>query len=385
MLIGEKNPHGGDIWNRECMEGVTAGGKLLDFSANGNPYGMPDSVRNAVLSALENGECGYYPDTHCTELRRKISEYEGVPEDSILCGNGASELIYSFAYTLPAVRSALIVSPTFSEYESALAAAGVSVRHFVLREPDFRLSDGILDEIDGRDGAVFLCSPNNPTGITVDYGLLCRIAEKCGEMEEVQSMEKVHSMEKGPSRGVRLFCDFCFLDMTDAQDYHVSDFVKKYPQVFVLKAFTKSFGMAGLRLGYALCSDRDFLQDVARKAPCWNVSQLAQRAGAAAMGEKGYVEDCRRKIKAERERMILRLEKMGITVYPGEANYLLLRSSVPLYELLLRCGILTRSCANYRSLDQRYIRVAVKTPEENDILLGKMEEIMMSEEVRNKR
>ena len=125
MLINKKSPHGGDIYTNSVK---------LDISANINPAGMPEKVRQALMDASAN--CEAYPDPYCTELRRKIVANERVPADCILCGNGAAELIYVYAYTLPKNKPALIVSPTFCEYEQALSAAGISAEHFLLKESD---------------------------------------------------------------------------------------------------------------------------------------------------------------------------------------------------------------------------------------------------------
>ena len=344
MLINENNPHGGDIY--------TYNG-LLDFSANINPFGIPETVKNAAVEAIEN--CTTYPDPYCRELRNRISEHEGVPAEWILCGNGAAELIYSFAYSLPDNKPALIVSPTFSEYQTALSAAGVQVEHFMLEEKnDFILDDSITKIDFSRYSALFICTPNNPTGITVRPELLVKLAET----------------------GVRLFCDMCFMDMTDSPNkYNIPNLLKKYPNLLILKAFTKSFAIPGLRLGYSLCSDGVFMTLMSEKAPCWNVSIPAQKAGCAALEYRKWLEKSVKSIAAERDRVASSLKSMGIKVFPGEANFLLLFSEKALYSRLLEKGILVRDCSNYKGLRKGYIRIAVRKPEENDRLLSAMIEV----------
>lgn len=345
MLIKENNPHGGDVWNTPHR---------LDFSANINPFGMPESVKRAIIASV--GECEAYPDPYCHELRKKLGQWENLPTDNIICGNGAAELIYSFAYSLDKNKAALIVSPTFCEYETALSAAGVLTEHYILSEKsDFSVGEELLEHINDSLSAVFICSPNNPTGKTVPWEILCKLAEKCA------------------SAGVRLFCDFCFLDL--AGEWDTSEFILKYPCVFALKAFTKSWAMAGIRLGYALCSDSEFLEEVSKKAPCWNVSHIAEKAGAAALDESEFIKSSRAAIKTERERLMSRIRELGVKVCDSEANYMLLRDDIPLHDELLRRGIMTRSCSNYIGLDSRYIRIAVRSRSENDMLLAALEEI----------
>ena len=345
MLINENNPHGGDIYTHK---------NILDFSANINPFGIPDAIKKAVASAINN--CTAYPDPYCRALRNRLSVEENVPEKWILCGNGAAELIYSFAYSLPKDKPALIVSPTFSEYQSALSAAGIRTEHFMLEEQKgFVLDDSIMNIDFSRYSVLFICTPDNPTGITVRSDLLERLA----------------------ATGIRLFCDMCFIDLTDSRDrYNVPELLKKYPNLVILKAFTKSFAIPGLRLGYMLCSDEAFMVAMSEKAPCWNVSIPAQAAGCAALDCKEWLSGTVKAIGQERNRMTDALGSMGIKVYPGEANFLLLYSFTDLYGRLLGKGILVRDCSNYQGLRKGFIRIAVRKPEENDQLLDALREVL---------
>ena len=345
MLINENNPHGGDIYTHK---------NILDFSANINPFGIPDAIKNAAAQAMN--DCTAYPDPYCRVLRNCLSAEERVPEKWILCGNGAAELIYSFAYSLPKDKPALIVSPTFSEYQSALSAAGIRTEHFMLEEQKgFVLDDSIMNIDFSRYSALFICTPDNPTGITVRSDLLERLA----------------------ATGIRLFCDICFIDLTDSPDrYNVPELLKKYPNLVILKAFTKSFAIPGLRLGYMLCSDEAFMVEMSEKAPCWNVSIPAQAAGCAALDCKEWLSGTVKAIGQERNRMTDALGSMGIKVYPGEANFLLLYSFTDLYGRLLGKGILVRDCSNYQGLRKGFIRIAVRKPEENDQLLDALREVL---------
>lgn len=344
MLLKENNPHGGDIYTHRG---------LLDFSANINPFGIPEPVRNAAAEALYN--CTAYPDPYCRELRKKLSEHEDVPEAWILCGNGAAELIYSFAFSLPKKKPALIISPTFSEYQTALSAAGIETGHHLLEEKDGFLLDDITAIDSSRYSALFICTPNNPTGITVKPELLARLAQT----------------------GIRVFCDMCFLDFTDSpEQYDIPGMLKNYPNLLILKAFTKSFAIPGLRLGYVLCSDSAFMAAMSEKAPCWNVSIPAQEAGCAALGCGEWLSDAVKSISIERERMVSALKSMGVKVYPGEANFLLLYSDADLYDRLLEKGILVRDCSNYIGLGKGFIRIAIRRGEENDQILSAISEVL---------
>ena len=344
MLLKQKNPHGGDIYSNSVS---------LDFSANLNPFGMPEEVRDAICSAAET--CSRYPDPYCRQLRHSISAAEGVPEDMILCGNGASELIYCFSQTLSTDRNVLIVSPSFSEYESSLDSAGVPCEHYTLREEDgFELNERILGTSLSSYQAVFLCTPNNPTGTCIKPDLLLKIAET----------------------GVTVFCDMCFLDLTDDPGrYDIPSLLKRYPNIIILKAMTKNYSLAGIRLGYAMSSDTDLLEAMSGKVQCWNVSEIAQQAGIAALGCSSWLKASVRSISEERKRVSAELSSMDIRVYPSEANFLLLRSDKELFGELLSRGILIRDCSNYRGLGDGFYRIAVRIAQENDILLKNLREV----------
>lgn len=345
MLLNKKSPHGGDIYSNQPK---------VDFSANINPFGMPESVRQALKDAVD--KCQVYPDPYCTALREKIAVSERVCVNYVLCGNGAAELIYSFAFVLPKDKPALIVAPTFCEYEQALEAAGISIEYYMLKETDgFYLTEEILSMDFTKYSAVFLCSPNNPTGITVKREILQTIAQS----------------------GVRLFCDFCFLDLTDKPEkYDIPNLIITYPNLMILRAFTKSYAMAGVRLGYVICRDREVLTQMSEKVQCWNISTLAQAAGIAALDCEDWLKECVKKISAERNRMVKELQERSICVYPGEANYLLLRSDSPLCTRLMEQGIMVRDCSNYMGLTQGFVRIAVRTQEENDFLLTALKAIV---------
>ncbi len=252
MLYQTGNPHGGDRYGRPVA---------LDFSANTNPLGTPEAVRRAVA---ESAAClDRYPDPYCRALVGALADYEQVPEKYLLRGCGAAELIFSYCAALRP-RRALELAPTFSEYAAALTAAGCGVeRHTLSRCTDFRLTEAVLPVL--RQAAwdvVFLCNPNNPTGQLVEPGLLAEICRICREKE------------------IRMFVDECFLDLSDpGRSASLKPLLAEQPGLFLLKAFTKSYGMAGLRLGYCLSADGALLRAMGRTVQPWNVSLPAQAAG----------------------------------------------------------------------------------------------------------
>lgn len=345
MLYQTKNPHGGDIYGEEI---------LLDFSANTNPFGTPPGVLEAVNASL--GTLHRYPDPYCRRLIDAISEFEGIARENILCGNGAAELIYAYcAAARPAV--AVELAPTFSEYSLGLERVGCRVeRYFLHRENDFRLDENFLTFLaEVKPDAVFLCNPNNPTGQLISTALLEKILIFCRE------------------RGSRLFVDECFLDLSNGGE-SLKKFVAENENLFLLKAFTKSYGMAGLRLGYCLTSDIALLVRMSREGQPWNVSTPAQAAGVAALREQDFLRRTRELVQTERAWLREELSALGIWTCPSAANFLLLRGSCELQKKLKAQKIAIRSCDNYHGLGAGWYRIAVRLHEENEALLRAIRE-----------
>lgn len=345
MLLHQVNPHGGDIYRHKIR---------LDYSANLNPFGTPTTVKEAIVKA---SECLYqYPDPYCEELRHAISIKEKVPMEYILCGNGAAELIYSYAAaTKP--EKVLIVAPTFCEYAQSVCFQKTKVDYYYLKEETgFFLTEDILDIVNKEYDTVYLCNPNNPTGKCVSYELLLKLLEKSKE------------------KGFRLFVDECFLEWVNGAVSLVRE-CKEYPNLFILKAFTKSYGMAGVRLGYAICSNHEFLQRVSEGSQTWNVSTPAQFAGIAACQCEEFFLQAKKLVEEERVRIVNYLKDSNITAIEGNANFLLLKSEINLYDELLKRGILIRDCSNFNGLTKGYYRIAIKTKEENDLLLEAFSEV----------
>ena len=332
-----KNPHGGDIYSREVQ---------YDFSANLNPLGLPASVRKALVEHMD--AFAHYPDIHCTELKQAIAEREHLfPTEHIVCGNGAADLIYRTVQAF-SPRRALVIAPTFSEYERALKSFHCEVEHYLTYERDgFCLREDILNKIPGKD-ILFVCSPNNPVGNVVPSDLMERITEQCAVC------------------GTRLVRYECFMDFT-GQDSSRRTSLPGH--VMILKAFTKIYAMAGLRLGYLLCGSAETARKIETCGQCWSVSVPAQIAGEAALRETGYIARTIRLVAAERAYLTRSLQEAGCRVYPSEANFLLFRCDChDLEERLLQEGIAIRDCSDYIGLGRGYFRVAVRTHEENAAL-----------------
>ena len=345
--------HGGDWAGYRAEFGCDA----LDFSANVSPLGLPAGVAAAITNALPTAD--RYPDPLCRELRAALAGAEGVPADWILCGNGAADLIFRLALAVRP-RRALLPAPTFAEYEAALQTVGCAVQRVFLREEnEFAVTEEFIDAVTPETDIVFLCQPNNPTGQVAPPALVERLVRRCAEC------------------GAVLVVDECFLDfLPDRDAWTAKLLLRDAPQLIILKAFTKLYAMAGVRLGYALCGDAALLEKMRGAGQPWAVSSLAQAAGLAALQETAYAGAVRALIAEQRPRMAAGLRALGLRVMDGQANYLLFRATPDFGEKLRRRGAVVRSCANYPGLDAAWYRTAVRTAEENTQLLQIMGEIL---------
>lgn len=345
--------HGGDIYSSYQIE---PGRSLLDLSANINPLGMPPRAKEAIAAHI--GDYEAYPDTEQRSLRAAIGRWEGVAPEHVCCGSGAADLIFRLAWALRPKR-ALVAAPTFSEYAAAMKTVGCAVaEHPLRRDRDFDLGPDFVEAVTPGTEMVFVCNPNNPTGRLVERETLLALARRCREL------------------GALLVVDECFLDFVPAAaDYTMKPYLKEYDNLLILRAFTKLFAMAGLRLGYLL-SAGPALKAVRACGQPWCVSTVAAVCGEAALAEPGWREKSAAFVAAERERLLRGLRELGLEVVEGAVNYLLFRSAdTELYERLLPYGILLRRCSNFTGLDEHWYRTAVRTREENERLLSALGEI----------
>lgn len=335
--------HGGDVYRHPGV---------LDFSANMNPLGTPKSVIRAAQEGITK-ICNY-PDVYQEKLKVALSEYERVPKEKLICGNGAAELIFMLAQSLKP-RKALVLAPTFAEYELALQSVGCQVSHVMLREESgFALEDAeqVFREVEEDTDLICLCNPNNPTG---------RLAERKMILEILNFAER---------REITVLLDECFNDfIEDPGAFTLKPYLKAYPNLFLLKAFTKRYSMAGIRLGYGMSWDEQLLESMRRCVQPWNLSIPAQDAGTAALKEEAFVEDARKLVTKERRWMKEKMREMGYQVYDSRANYIFFRGPAHLVEHCLKQQVLIRDCSNYVGLKEGFYRVAVRRHEENEKLI----------------
>lgn len=354
--------HGGDIFEAAKKLNCTPQ-EILDFSANINPLGVSQQVVMAIQNNLELIK--HYPDPRCSELRVSLSRYLNIAPENMLFGNGASELIYLLARVM-GCRQAVINAPTFVEYGEAITSAGGVVYEVGLQENDgFALPLAkIRNALLGTD-IIFICNPNNPTG----------------RVEKVSIIQSI--IEEAQEKNITVVVDEAFIDFVkDKEQYTVLPLLKKYTNLIVLYSMTKFFGIPGLRLG-VLLGDVSIIDKMATAKDPWNVNSLAQIAGVAALADATYMKETTELIARERKFLYETISKLpGLIAFCGDANYLLVKinnykiTSSFLADQTAKRGVLVRDCSNFTGLDDSYIRVAVKTRKENEILLEALKEAM---------
>lgn len=339
-----------------------------DFSVNINPLGLPEGVKTALSE--NRGIYTDYPDPYCIQLRAAIAEKEGVRPEQIVCGSGASDIIYRICAALD-IKRALIPVPAFSEYERALSLNGAAAEYiYTSPDDDFALTDEVFEKwvheqaARGRSDApdaVFLCDPTNPSGRLLEPSLIARVYDWCAQ------------------NGALLIADECFLEFHEKRnEITLLNMIRDHSGIIIINAFTKIYSMAGLRLGYAVCSDEETARRLSGHAPHWNVSGPAQAAGIAALSERGYLEKTVKYIKKERERLSAELSSAlaekdsSFRIFKSDANYILFTAPAGLAEMMADEGIAIRDCGNYAGLAERpehFYRIAVRSENEDDIML----------------
>lgn len=359
--------HGGNCLKRN----------IIDFSVNTNPLGLPEGLSNIIL---KNIDCVLrYPDPSSDRLKIKLAVLHAVGPENITIGNGSIELIYLFPRAFK-IKKALIITPTFSEYEFAVRSNSSMPAFFkTLEKNDFKIDCGKLAKRLPHHDALFLCNPNNPTGTIL-------------HSDEVLYLSRFSRKHKGI-----LILDEAFIEFTgeSKRTAIISEAVKNESLV-ILRSLTKFFAMPGLRLGYAIGHKR-IIGKIAKLQYPWNVNSLAQLAGEKVLMDKGYMNQTRLFVAKERQYMFKRLSSIkGLKVYPSSANFILCKlqnapiqgsnelalrfrsRSVPsttegLTRRLLCAGVYIRACGNFRGLNDKFFRVAVRRRDDNNLLINSIQ------------
>ena len=327
--------------------------EMLDFSVNINPLGIPGGIREKLIAGID--ELVKYPEITGVSAIQKIADDLAVLPENIILGNGAIELIYLFARSMRSGK-ALIVQPTFNEYERALKLYGWDVVHHVLTaEDNFTLNPEALAAVinNEKPQAVFLCNPNNPTGL-------------------VYSNDFIREMLEHSAPEITWFLDESFMDFSE-ETGNLSLVKEAKQSVFILKSLTKFYALPGLRIGYGV-GVAPIIRTMERFKEPWTINTLGLIAATGVYDEKDYASQTKTYIKGERQRVFAALSQIKtLKVYPSGTDFhlcQLLKGTVAELQIdLEKEGMSLRTCEDFIGMDNSYFRIAIKKEADNTKLL----------------
>lgn len=347
--------HGAEVLSAAEQSGLLPQ-EILDFSSSVNPLGPSKKALDAAKRAFN--QIAAYPDSNSNELRQVIASHYGISKGNVVVGNGSTELMYLFAEVfLKKGEKAVMPAPTFGEYESAVCKTGETPK-FVKLGKDFSIDRDAFKLEMACAKIIFLCNPNNPTSMLTPKETLTNIIETALEQNTL------------------VFLDEDFLEFVeDEKALTMIRKIGKYPNLFILRSFTKIFGLTGLRVGYGIASEEIINLLSCAKIP-WNVNCLAQAAAVVALKDEAHLRVTRDLIKKEKAWLQGELGKFGSFKFSApDANFFFIDirksglTATKLKNNLLSQGILIRDCTSFRGLDEFYVRIAVKTHVENARLI----------------
>jgi threonine-phosphate decarboxylase len=358
--------HGGAVLDAVRVSGFRED-EILDFSSSVNPLGPAKRAVEAVKNSF--GQIAAYPDSNSDKLRETIAEHFGkISKSNVIVGNGSTELMYLFAESfLKKGEKAVIPTPTFGEYENAVRKTGEKIKFVSLGE-NFRFESSDFSKQFADAKIIFLCNPNNPTSILISKEYLTQIIEIALKQNSL------------------VFLDEDFLEFVeDEKALSMIGNIKEYPNMFILRSFTKIYGLTGLRIGYGIASEEIISTLLCAKIP-WNVNCFAQVAAVEALKDEAHLKVTLELIKKEKTYMSIELGKLkSCKIFAPDANFFFIDvrksgfTAHQLKEQMLSQGILIRDCSSFRGLDNYFIRVAIKTRQENERLIEVLKRIINNE------
>ena len=350
--------HGANVDNMAKKFGKNEN-DIIDFSSNVNPHIISD-LGKYVLEGLEKSRS--YPDINYTNLRNNISDYIKVDSELIIPGNGATEIIYLLMKSIK--RRLAILNPTFSEYGRGAKLNNLEIIDFHLKEENIFSID--LDEIQknmDKFDSLFVCNPNNPNGKVKDLNELLDLMIENDKL---------------------LIVDETFMEFVGEEEkYSLINKIEQTPNLFILKAVTKFFGMPGLRLGYGVTSNKQIIKNIYEYKEPWTINSFAENLSNYLFKDKEYINGSKDYYINERKFMLEELRKISrLIVNDTDTNFVLIKldddvaNSLKL-ELFEKNNILIRDASNFIGLDKSYIRVAIKSHNDNKVLIESLRKILV--------
>ena len=358
MIKHKDHFHGSDLEKIEKVYGIRKD-EIVSFSANVNPLGVSPRLRDELANKID--AITTYPDREYTSLRKCIADYCRTDAENVIVGNGSTELISLFIQ-IEHPKKALVIGPTYSEYEREIALGGGTTLYYPLREKDnFRLDvEDFLTHLNESIDLLVICNPNNPTSSCITKAGMRHILDAC----------KQHD--------IYVMVDETYVEFADNMDeISAVSLTNDYNNIIILRGTSKFFAAPGLRLGYAVTGNRDLIKSINTRKNPWTINSLAVVAGETMFTDTAYIEATKSLISSERARMYNTLkDHPAYKVYEPSGNFILARilkdslTSQDIFDLAIREKMMIRDCSTFPFLDNKFIRFCVMNPDDNDKLLA---------------
>lgn len=352
--------HGSDI-EKICEYYHLNKDQIIKFGANVNPLGLSEKVKADIADHLDL--LSAYPDREYASLRETISEYCHIPAEFILPGNGSSELIALLIEARTPKRT-LILGPTYSEYSRELSFSGSTQEYYHLKEEnDFQLDmDDLCRTLETGFDFLILCNPNNPTSSAILHDDMDQLLSFCLEHNIFVMIDETY-VEFAP----------------DISAVTAVPFTRNFTNLMVLRGVSKFFAAPGMRFGYGITGNMDFLKKMKEKQIPWSLNSIGAFAGERMFKDQDYIRRTRELILPERDRMYRAISEIdGYKTYTPYANFILVKilqdgiTSADIFERCIRQGLMIRDCASFQCLEGEYIRFCIMMPEDNTRLLHEL-------------
>ena len=339
---------------------------IVSFSANVNPLGISYQLRSTLADNLD--AITTYPDREYTALRTCIATYAGTQPENVIVGNGSTELISLFIQTKHP-KKALVLGPTYSEYEREIALGGGTTLYYPLKEENrFHMDvEDFCKHLSDQLELLVLCNPNNPTSTAITCSQMRRILDACLQY------------------GIFVMVDETYVEFAPEEKEVTSiPLTNYYTNLIILRGTSKFFAAPGLRLGYAVTGNQDLIKAINTRKNPWTINSLAEIAGRLMFPDEEYIKHTRELISGERDRLFHELSTWdSVTVYEASANFILMKIRKPgvtsqdLFDHCIRKGLMIRDCSTFPFLDDHFVRFCVMLPEQNERLLEAFREVLL--------
>ncbi|MCR5579969.1 MAG: aminotransferase class I/II-fold pyridoxal phosphate-dependent enzyme [Pseudobutyrivibrio sp.] len=352
MIKHKDHFHGSDLEKIEKIYNIKKE-DIISFSANVNPLGISPKLKEQIT---EHIDCiTTYPDRDYVKLRECIANYCKTEVDNVIVGNGSTELISLFV-KIEQPKKAMILGPTYSEYEREISLSGGKTIYYPLKEEnDFTLDcNHFISKLTEDIDMLIICNPNNPTGTAIPTQDMRHILDACKECD------------------IFVMVDETYVEFAeDIDKVSAVSLTRTYGNIAILRGTSKFFAAPGLRLGYAICSNPDLIQTINQRKDPWSINSIAVIAGTLMFSDTEYIEATKNLIKTERDRLYkLFSESSRFKPYKPQGNFMLLKilddlTSGELFDRCIREGLMIRDCSTFPYLDDKYIRICFMNPEDN--------------------